>query len=405
VGESLKSPLDCILTHWKDIAGRGSTESKKIMIKYCNQWWPLYKLEEEDNRPLNGTLDYHTLLQLMLFLRREGKWDEVSYADMFFTFRNHPEWQRDCGLVPPQDPLVLALGKDYKGEMKRKLKRCCSSCSIGQRCTRVDKTRRAKEQSLEDLFKPPPQPQEQDGDSEEPSIPPDSPISSRTRGKAPDTIQAPLREAVGPQGGTMLVKVPFCTSDLETWEKKAKNYRNDPESVTRHFRFIIKQHNPDWEDMQLLLDHLTETEKQLVLKTAQNMAEDHYRAVGGDYKEFLPLHDNLKWDPNRSAHVERLQGYREWIARGMERAIPKTINWSALYEIKQGPSESPSEFLDRLRDTMRRNTPLDPSSEVGIQHLVSLFLGQATGDIRRKLQKLPPPRGRSLETLLEEAWK
>uniref|UniRef100_A0A8C0IBD7 Core shell protein Gag P30 domain-containing protein n=1 Tax=Bubo bubo TaxID=30461 RepID=A0A8C0IBD7_BUBBB len=357
MGVSLTTPgpLDCILTHWKDIAGRGSTESKKIMIKYCNQWWPLYKLEVEAKWPLNRTLDYHTLLQLMLFLRREGKWDEVSYADMFFTLRNHPEWQRDCGLVPPQDPLVLALEKDYKGEMKGKLKRCCSSCSIGQRCTRVDKTRRANEQSLEDLFKPPPQPQEQDGDSEEPSIPPDT----------SETIQAPLREAVGPQGGTMLVKVPFSTSDLETWEKKAKNYQNDTESVTRLFRFIIKQHNPDWEDMQL--------------------------AVGGDYKEFLPLHDNLKWDPNQSAHVERLQGYREWIARGMERAIPKTINWSALCEIKQGPSKSPSEFLDRLRDTMRRNTPLDVSSEVEIQHLVSLFLGQATGDIRRKLQKLPPP--------------
>ncbi|XP_026711161.1 uncharacterized protein LOC113483643 [Athene cunicularia] len=323
---------------------------------------------------------------------------------MFFTLRNHSEWQRDCGLIPPQDPLVLALEKDYKGEMKGKLKRCCSSCSIGQRCTRMDKTRRAKEQSSEDLFKPPPQSQEQDEDSEEQSISPDSPISSRTREKAPKALQAPLREAVGPQG-TMLIKVPFSTFDLETWEKKAKNYRNDPESVTRHFRLIIRQHNPDWEDMQLLLDHLTETEKQLVLKTAQNLAEDHYRATGGDYKEFLPLHDDPKWDPNRSAHVERLRAYHEWVAKGMERAIPKTIYWSALYEVKQGPSESPSEFLDRLRDTMRRNTPLDPSSEAGIQHLVSLFLEQATGDIRRKLQKIPPPGGRNLETLLEEAWR
>lgn len=76
--------------------------------------------------------------------------------------------------------------------------------------------------------------------------------------------------------------------------------------------------------------------------------------------------------------------------KGTERAIPETINWSALYAIKQGPSESPSEFLDQLRDTMRRNTPLDPGSEVGIQQLVSLFLGQSTGDIRWKLQKLRP---------------
>lgn len=44
----------------------------------------------------------------------------------------------------------------------------------------------------------------------------------------------------------------------------------------------------------------------------------------------------------------------------MERAIPKTINWSALYAISQGPKESPSEFLDKLRDTMRRHTPFRP---------------------------------------------
>ena len=58
-----------------------------------------------------GMLDYNTLLQLLLFLRREGKWDEVSYTDVFFVLQDKPEWQKDCGLVPPQDPMVLALGR------------------------------------------------------------------------------------------------------------------------------------------------------------------------------------------------------------------------------------------------------------------------------------------------------
>jgi len=54
---------------------------------------------------------------------------------------------------------------------------------------------------------------------------------------------------------------------------------------------------------------------------------------------------------------------------------------------------------------MHLNTPLDPGSEVGIQQLVSLFLGQSMGDIRRKLQKLRPTEGRNLEVLLDEAWR
>ena len=221
---------------------------------------------------------------------------------------------------------------------------------------------------------------------------------------ATTVLQAPLREAVGPEGGTMLVRTPFTTADLESWKEAVKDYRCDPHSVAKHFQFIIKQHNPDWGDIQLLLDYMTETEKQLVLKTAGDLAEDHYKITGGDVKEYFPLQDP-KWEPNRSAHMERLREYREWVAKGMERAIPKNVNWSALYAVKQGPSESPSEFLDRLRNVMRRSTPLDPGSEVGIQQLVNLFLGQSAGDIRRKLQKLRPKESRDLETLLEEAWR
>ncbi|KAM9590811.1 uncharacterized protein ACIBXB_005865 [Morphnus guianensis] len=358
-----KSPLGCVIAHWKDIVGTGGTENKKNLIKYCNQWWPLYKLEGDAKWPLNGSIDYNTLLQLMLFLRREGKWDEVSYADMFFTLRNHPEWQRDCGMVPPQDPMVLALERENNKELRGKLRRCCSACSIGQRCTKTNKIHQAPEQDLTDLFKPPPRPQEKDADSDRTPTPPSSPVSSRTRKKTTSTaLQVPLREAVGPDGGTMLIKVPFSTADLGEWKKVAKDYRRDPIGVTKHFQFIVKQHNPDWKDIQLLLEYMTETEKQLILKTAGNLAEDHYKITGGDIKEYFPLQDP-KWDINRSAHMERLQGYQDWITKGIERAIPKTINWSALYAVKQSPSESPSEFLDRLRDVMHRSTPLDPGSE------------------------------------------
>lgn len=62
------SPLGCVSEHWKEIAGKGGMENKKILIKYCSHWWPLYRLEEEARWPPKGTLEYNTLLQLMLFL-------------------------------------------------------------------------------------------------------------------------------------------------------------------------------------------------------------------------------------------------------------------------------------------------------------------------------------------------
>lgn len=136
--------------------GYGGTETKRELVKLCTQWWSLYKLEEGVKWPPAGTLDYETLLQLMLLLRCEQKLQEVTYADMFFTLWNHPEWQRDCGIRPPSDPLVLALEKDNKAN-RGKPKRCCRTCSIYQRCTHPDKvySMEAQEKELEELPKHP----------------------------------------------------------------------------------------------------------------------------------------------------------------------------------------------------------------------------------------------------------
>lgn len=74
---------------------------------------------------MNGMLNYNTLLQLMLFLRREEKWDEVLCVDMVFTLRRYLEWQKECGIyLVPNDPCDLALEKG------KTLKRCCSACSV-----------------------------------------------------------------------------------------------------------------------------------------------------------------------------------------------------------------------------------------------------------------------------------
>ena len=43
-----KSPLGCVLSHWRDIGGSaGGNVNRKTLIKYCNQWWPLYSWNVE----------------------------------------------------------------------------------------------------------------------------------------------------------------------------------------------------------------------------------------------------------------------------------------------------------------------------------------------------------------------
>lgn len=109
----------------------------------------------------------------MLFLRREDKWDEVGHADMFFSLRNHLEWQKDCGVnLSPQDPLVLALKKDQRDKLPQQ-KQCCLACSIGERCLKLEREN-TREDRLEDYVSP-----------VTPSTPPTSP-------------PAPLQGAEGP---------------------------------------------------------------------------------------------------------------------------------------------------------------------------------------------------------------
>ncbi|RMC21768.1 hypothetical protein DUI87_02637 [Hirundo rustica rustica] len=264
---------------------------------------------------------------------------------------NHPEWQRDCGMRSPSDPLVLALEKDNKAT-KEKPKRCCSTCSINQRCTHPDKVYQAEalEQETEDILKPaprrrkerrrvvgdansepsltptpltsslasssfgrtatevgvsPPTPKPRDpslpsSDSEwdepeplspRPKVPSRGPIASRTRKQTRVVVQAPLRQAITSDGETKLIKVPFSSIDLEIWERIAKGYRSDPIGIAKKIKFIVKQHSPDWADLQLLLDALTETEKQLVLKVAGDLAKDDCGTTQEDVKDVFPLQD------------------------------------------------------------------------------------------------------------------
>lgn len=132
-----KSPLERVLAHWKELGGiPGGTMRKSTLIKYCNQWWPLCKLDDGEKQPENGILNCNALLQLMLFLRKKNKQDEVSYTDCFFTLRCKLKWQKQCSInLAPQDSTVPLLEKEAKG--KSRMKRCCSSCNIGQRCLKV----------------------------------------------------------------------------------------------------------------------------------------------------------------------------------------------------------------------------------------------------------------------------
>ncbi|RMC19957.1 hypothetical protein DUI87_00802 [Hirundo rustica rustica] len=216
------------------------------------------------------------------------------------------------------------------------------------------------------------------------------------------------REAMGPQGEKVLVKVPFSPGDLVIWKQSAGSYRENPERVARVVKMIIKTQNPDWNDMQVLLDTLMDsTEKEMVLRAMKERAREMIRlhlAGGTTVNELVPS-DDPGWNPNGVAGREAIREYQELLVEGIRTGMPKTINWSKLYTIRQDKNESPSAFLERLKETARRFTDLEIDSEAGKLQLALIFLGQTQEDIRKKLQKLEGHETRDLDKMLEVAWK
>ena len=74
-------------------------------------------------------------------------------------------------------------------------------------------------------------------------------------------------------------------------------------------------------------------------EVALDLATDTMTAKGGDVKDYFPLQDP-HWDQNHTCEREHLETYRDWVVKGMKRVIPKIINWSVMYTIRQGLGES-----------------------------------------------------------------
>lgn len=424
------SPLKCILNHWEKIGGDSLLKSR--LIQYCNYWWPLYKLDNQAKWPENGTLDFHIMLQLRLFCRREEKWSEMPYVELFFTLRDHLELQRGC-LPSLSNPLMLASGKE--GEKDRRLERCCSSCSIGHHCLKCHS--RWEEDDVEMIEAPEAGDKgienwgvsdkgearggdEQSGERQEIIS---SPVVGRTQGeqevRTPEVGEqeerkqegdkqeaiAQLWAGMGPHS-LIVVKEPFSPVDLEAWRRLAGPYREDPERVSRVFETILKTQNPDWGVIQVLLDALLDsTEREMVLRTARKEV-DRIATAGalpGTVEEHFPSQDP-HWDPNTKEGRIFLGQYQQWILFGFRHAMPKAINWSKLYEVKQEPHETPTAFVERLRAAARRYTNIDPEKPEEAVQLASIFIGNSAPDIRKKLQKLEGAESRDLGELLQVAW-
>uniref|UniRef100_A0A8C4WP03 CCHC-type domain-containing protein n=1 Tax=Gopherus evgoodei TaxID=1825980 RepID=A0A8C4WP03_9SAUR len=231
-----------------------------------------------------------------------------------------------------------------------------------------------------------------------------SPEVKKTPAATSPVRELPLRETVGPEGGLTMIYVPFTTSDLYNWKHQNPSFSEDPAPLTAVFETLVSAHNPTWGDMRIALNTLlTAEERRLVFSKAKEAL-----VAGGVDAADIP--DQLpeavpNWPHTSDAGRDLHRKYARAIVQGMKRCIRKTPNWAKLYNIRQEKNENPAAFYERLCNTCKRYTDLDPEDVNGKRVLIPLFIGQSYEDIRKKLQKIEGASGKNIEELLEIALK
>lgn len=103
---------------------------------------------------------------------------------------------------------------------------------------------------------------------------------------------------------------------------------------------IIENHNPDWKDMQVLLNTLFSLEeKRMVLEKAR---EENEKIIARDGPSLFMPAQEPDWDANTSVGRSMNNQYQQLILYGTKCEVPRPKNLVKLYQLVQGEIEDPS---------------------------------------------------------------
>ena len=169
---------------------------------------------------------------------------------------------------------------------------------------------------------------------------------------------------------------------------------------------VLITHQPTWDDCQQLLGTLlTGEEKQRVLLEARKAVrgnDGRPTQLPNEVNAAFPL-ERPGWDYTTTEGRNHLVLYRQLLLAGLQTAGRSPTNLAKVKGITQGPNESPSAFLERLKEAYRRYTPYDPEDPGQETNVSMSFIWQSAPDIGRKLERLEDLKSKTLGDLVREA--
>uniref|UniRef100_A0A670J9Q7 Core shell protein Gag P30 domain-containing protein n=1 Tax=Podarcis muralis TaxID=64176 RepID=A0A670J9Q7_PODMU len=227
-------------------------------------------------------------------------------------------------------------------------------------------------------------------------------------------VQMPLRALpippLVPDGPPRMVYThqPFYTSDLVTWSNQMPSLRDDPDKCHRQVSAIFSTHNPTWPDVHVLLNALfNEAEKADILTKAGEAIElpDYQRGRPQGLQALTAqcLRVEPAWDYNTTNGIWCLNLFKRAILDGVKAAGQRTVNWTKVQSVMQGPNEHPSDYYTRLVSAIKTWGGIDPENPQHEVIVKGFFKDQACPDIRKALNLQIGYDGKSVSEILSIA--
>ena len=397
MGQTVTTPLSLTLQHWGDVQRIASNQSvdvrKRRWITFCSAEWPTFNV----GWPQDGTFNLSIISQVksrVFCPGPHGHPDQVPYIVTWEALAyDPPPWVKPF-VSPKLPPLptapVLPPGPSAQPP---------SRSALYPALTPSIKSKPPKPQVLPDsggplidllTEDPPPyraQPSSsaRENDEEEAAttseVSPPSPMVSRLRGRRdPPAVDSTTSQAFPLRmgGDGQLQYWPFSSSDLYNWKNNNPSFSEDPGKLTALIESVLITHQPTWDDCQQLLGTLlTGEEKQRVLLEARKAVrgnDGRPTQLPNEINAAFPL-ERPDWDYTTTEGRNHLVLYRQLLLAGLQNAGRSPTNLAKVKGITQGPNESPSAFLERLKEAYRRYTPYDPedpgqeTNEIGRAHV------------------------------------
>ncbi|RMC17125.1 hypothetical protein DUI87_05702 [Hirundo rustica rustica] len=215
-------------------------------------------------------------------------------------------------------------------------------------------------------------------------------------------------------GGSMKSPQGRTTENLTRYkgvEKKLPPYLDDAIGVGENIEEYLRNADYTWKDWDFLLRILFgSSEKQMILQKARQLREDgHPQAAGaGGAGPNVPTMDDAipqvdpQWNPNEETSLAYLRDYCVYLIRAIKSAVPRTNTIAKAMSIEQEKHESPSHWLERIREALQKHEGMDPEGPAFDTLLKVQFVTKAWPDIRKGVQKDEEWQNKPLEELVRK---